>query len=94
MRKLATLSTCVVLMMSIGCGNGLEINGSYHDTYGLLSLDKKDPEVCYKAIFGNIVLAVILVEAIIPTIYFVGWSIFEPVPVLDDNGQQNCPYGT
>lgn len=88
MRKIVTFLLCFVLLCSLGCGDGRRINGSYHDTYGVFSLEKKDPEVCYTMIVGNVVWSVLLVETLIAPIYFIGWSLWEPVD------SENCPYSS
>lgn len=81
MRKIAAI-LCVVLLLSLnmGCGDARTINGTLHSTYGIFNPGDKDPDVCYRVIFGNIVWSVLLFETIIMPVYFVGWSMNEPIP--------------
>ena len=73
-----------VLIMSFvsitGCGDTKRIDGITYDTYGLLNKnEKRNPNIKYRIIIGNIVWSCLLVGAIIAPIYFLGFSIYEPV---------------
>ena len=69
-----------------GCGDVKTINGVTYDTYGIISyVSDKNPDIKYKVIAGNVIWSVILCETVIAPIYFIGWSIMEPVGVLDKN---------
>jgi hypothetical protein len=35
--------------------------------------------MCYEASFGNIVWSVLTIETVILPVYFIGWSIFNPI---------------
>lgn len=83
---LAIIVLVCFLFGTVACGNGMNINGSYHDTVGLATLNQKDPDVCYEVIFGNVVWSVLLFSTVIAPIYFLGWSIMEPV------ADTRCPY--
>mgnify|MGYP003152316627 CR=1 FL=1 len=68
-----------VLVMSAlvitGCGDAKVINGVKYDTYGLLDEgEKKNPDIEYRIIVGNVVWSLILAE-----------TIYEPVGVKDPN---------
>lgn len=39
----------------------------------------KNPDVAYRLIIGNIIWSCILVETIIAPIYFIGFSLYEPI---------------
>ena len=80
---------CVFLIFLTGCGNTKVINGIEYDTYGLLNADnKKNPQIEYEVIWGNVIWGCILSETIIAPVYFFGFSIFEPVgPKLPVKGQ-------
>lgn len=57
-----------------------------YDTYGLFNKeDKRNPNVEYRIIIGNIVWSVILVETIIAPFYFWGFSMWEPVGLKHPN---------
>ncbi len=77
-RYTAVLCAVLMLALSMGCGDGMTINGEYHDTVGIFTLDEKDPDVCYTVIVGNVVWSVLLVETLVFPVYFVGFSIMEP----------------
>lgn len=69
-----------------GCADPKTINGVTYDTYGLLNADdKKNPNISYKVSIGNVVWSVILVETVIAPIYFIGFSLYEPVGVKRTN---------
>jgi len=64
----------------MGCGSTKSINGVEYDTYGLLNADaKKNPDIEYEVIWGNVFWGIVLSETIIAPVYFFGFSIFEPV---------------
>lgn len=73
----------IILAMSLfltACADTKNIDGITYDTYGLLNDDeKKNPDIEYDIVWGNLVWSVILCKLIIPPIYFIGFSMFEPV---------------
>lgn len=82
MRRLVSLAMALVLSTTllVGCGDHKTINGVTYDTYGLLnSDDKKNPNIQYEIIWGNVIWGALLFETIIAPIYFFGFSCFEPV---------------
>ncbi len=79
MTKLLCCVLIYVLLLA-GCGKPKTINGVTYDTYGLLNSDqKKNPDIEYEVIWGNVVWGAFLCETIIAPIYFAGFSLFEPV---------------
>lgn len=82
MRKAVAVLLVVTLtaFTFFGCGDTKVINGIEYDTYGLLNGDdKKNPEIQYEVIWGNVVWGAILFETIVAPVYFFGFSLFEPV---------------
>jgi hypothetical protein len=88
MKKALCLMVVFVFMVSImGCGNNKVIDGKEKQTVGVVNIivndsslmEIKDPNVQYKIIWGNVVWAVILCETVVMPIYFIGFSMFEPV---------------
>ena len=74
------------LLTTISCGNTKKINDVTYDTYGLINKDdKKNPNIKYRLIIGNIILSCLLVETIVAPIYFLGFSIYEPVRQANPN---------
>ena len=83
----ATLACVSMLFMSTaltGCGDTKVIDGVEYDTYGLINRsDKYNPNIRYEAIVGNVVWSILLVP--IGTVYFLGFSVMEPVAKKSDN---------
>jgi len=82
--KLATvLAICLIFLLCVslaGCGNTKVIDGVEYDTYGLFDKDeKKNPNIQYELVWGNIIWGAILCETIVAPIYFYGFSMWEPV---------------
>ena len=78
--------TIIFLFLGIcsGCGNTKVINGIEYDTYGIANeAEKKNPDIEYKIIIGNVVWSCILIETIIAPIYFICFSLYEPVKIKD-----------
>uniref|UniRef100_A0A6M3IW49 Lipoprotein n=1 Tax=viral metagenome TaxID=1070528 RepID=A0A6M3IW49_9ZZZZ len=80
-RKFISVMLTVILVFGMmACGSTKVIEGVEYDTYGLINKnDNRNPDVKYKIIIGNIVWSIILVETIAAPIYFLGFSIYEPV---------------
>ena len=72
---------CVlILLLLVGCADKKTIDGITYDTYGLLSAeDKKNPDIQYEVVWGNVIWGVILIETVIAPIYFFGFAMYEPV---------------
>ena len=87
MKKTFVIGLIVLFLMStsiVSCGDKKEIGGHTYDTYGFINKsEKRNPDVEYRLIIGNIVWSVLLVETVIAPIYFWGFSIYEPVGVKD-----------
>lgn len=82
----------VVLLLS-GCGDTKVIEGIEYDTYGIFnSTEQKNPNIKYRIIFGNVVWSIILSETLIAPIYFVGFSIYEPVGIKNSYDQKGVIY--
>ena len=74
----------IFLFMSTGCGDKATIDGTTYGTYGLINEGgMRNEDVHYRVIIGNVVWSCILVETIIAPIYFLGFSLYEPVGVKD-----------
>ena len=73
---------CIIVVCSLltGCGQNKEIKGKVYGTYGLInSNEMKNPDIEYRLIIGNLIWSCLLVETIIAPIYFIGFSLYEPV---------------
>ena len=79
----------VVLIFSVlltSCADSLTYidkdgNSVTAESTGVFNKSKQDPNCNYEIIPGNIVWSVLLCETFIAPLYFVGWSIMEPVSV-------------
>jgi len=73
----------VIIVLSValsGCGNNKVINGVEYGRYGLLNADdKKNPDIQYEIIWGNVIWGAILFATIVAPIYFFGFDLLEPV---------------
>ncbi len=88
MKKIMTVIMIIILFMFSGCGEIKTIQGKTYDTYGLFNeSSNKNPNIEYRVIAGNVIWSIILIETIIFPIYFIGFSLFEPVYIKsgDDN---------
>jgi len=73
-----------ILIMSFvsvtGCGDTKRIDGITYDTYGLINKsEKRNPDIKYRLIIGNVVWSIILVETVLAPVYFIGFSMYEPI---------------
>lgn len=88
--KLISLLLAFVFLI-VSCGSNMVINGKEKTTIGLINIivdddsvmERKDPSIKYRPIWGNIIWGSILFATIIAPIYFFGFSMFEPVGVRD-----------
>ena len=86
-RLLSFICIFCLLFAAAGCGSDMVVNGKERKTIGCINLvvndssimEQKAADVQYKVIWGNIVWAVILSGTVIMPIYFIGFSMFEPV---------------
>lgn len=90
MKKILGLTLAVALA---GCGSNANIDGRTYGTYGLLNQDTaKNPKIQYRLIAGNVIWSVLLCESIVFPVYFIGFSIYEPIGKAgsaDDKGVIN-----
>jgi hypothetical protein len=75
----------ICLITFTGCGDVKTIDGVTYDTYGFFDEgEKRNPDIRYKLIVGNVIWSCILVETVVAPVYFVGFSLFEPVGKMTD----------
>lgn len=80
MKKIITAWLVTLSVFFSGCGQELVVKGKTYPTYGFLNMDKyRSDNVCYDVSIGNVIWSVILIETVIAPVYFVGFSIFNPV---------------
>lgn len=90
MKKLIAAAMAATFLLS-GCGRPakLTVDGQpkIYPTYGLFNeVDNKSKNVCYEVSAGNVVWSIILIETIIAPVYFIGFSLFNPVGVKTEKG--------
>lgn len=79
MKRVIALVVATSILL-VGCGHPLEAGKVTYPTYGLFNeSSSKSKNVCYEISVGNIVWSIILAETIIFPVYFVGWSLWNPV---------------
>ena len=70
----------VSVVLATGCGSTKVINGVEYDTYGLLNEeDKKNPDIEYDVVWGNVFWGSVFIETIIVPVYCFGYDLYEPV---------------
>ncbi len=86
MRKvMAVLLVLAMCVIATGCGEPKVIGGKWRDTVGVFSdSPAKHPCIKYEVSFGNVFWSVMLFKTIVAPIYFVGWSIQNPVGEICD----------
>lgn len=76
---LASVLASAILLT--GCGKPLEVGSQTYPTVGLFNQDQRSKNVCYEVSVGNVIWSIILIESVIFPVYFIGWSIQNPVRV-------------
>jgi hypothetical protein len=83
MKKIISIVLIIVMCFVVmGCGDPKTIDNITYETIGIF--EEKNPNIHYRVIIGNVVLAILLIETVIFPIYFVGFSLWEPVCLKDD----------
>ncbi len=83
MKSIAVL-VAACLMLS-ACGQPLTVvddsgKSKTYPTYGVFNEStSRSNKVCYSVSVGNVIWSIILIETLIAPIYFVGWSIQNPI---------------
>lgn len=79
MKNSLVLALTLSLLLA-SCGRPLQVNERTYPTYGFLNeSNSRSKNVCYEVSIGNVIWSVILFETIIAPIYFIGWSLFNPI---------------
>jgi len=80
MKKLIAIVVILSFIFISGCGDTKHIDGYTYDTYGLINKGEKyNPDIEYAIIVGNVIWSILLCESIITPVYFVGFSLYEPI---------------
>jgi hypothetical protein len=83
MKKLiATLLISTMLLTSCGHPLVTKVGDNpvkVYGTVGVFTWDKRSRNVCYELSVGNIIWSILLIETIVMPVYFVGFSLWNPV---------------
>lgn len=80
MKKLLVLAVVLNVLILSSCGNTKMIQGKQYDTYGLFNKKThKNPNIEYEVIIGNVIWSILLCETIVFPVYFVGFSLYQPI---------------
>ncbi len=83
-RSLLITATCLALA---GCGQPATLNGVRYPTHGFLDKDtNKSEKICYELSIGNVVWSALTLPSVVLPVYFVGFSLYNPVRVKAANG--------
>lgn len=80
---------CMILIacMLTACGAPIDYAGKYYPTVGIVNqADQRSEKMCYEVSVGNVIWSIILIETIVMPIYFIGWSLWNPVGPKGANG--------
>lgn len=81
------IAAILIATMLSACGQPLNYGGKEYPTYGLINADNsKSDKMCYEISVGNVIWSILLVETIVAPIYFIGFSIQNPVGPKGPNG--------
>ena len=69
------------------CGVPIDYNGKHYPTVGIANPQDRSDHMCYELSIGNVVWSFILVETVIAPVYFVGWSLWNPI---GSKGPKGC----
>lgn len=71
--------TMVLALLTLGCADSKVLDGIEYDSVGVFNTRNKSTDVCYEVVLGNAVWSALLVQTIAVPVYFIGWSILEPM---------------
>ena len=91
MRK--SIALIIVLgVLLVGWGKPQYIGQTYYPTYGLFNeSSSKSKNVCYEVSAGNVIWSILLSGTIVFPVYFLGWSIHNPVR-LKNGPDDQCTF--
>lgn len=86
--KKSIAAVAALSLMLAGCGRPIQHEGKEYPTYGFLNEDSsRSKNMCYEVSIGNVFWSVILVETIVAPVYFIGFSLFNPVGPKGADGE-------
>jgi len=88
MKRVFCILLLFMFVLTFGCGSDKSISIKTKDSevktytfqqYGVFDMNKRNPKVEYKVIWGNVFWGIILCETIVAPIIFFGWYLYEPI---------------
>jgi hypothetical protein len=93
MKRLIAMMMVVVMLGACGRPATLQPEGKparEYPTIGIFSsASQKSSSVCYEVSIGNVVWSILLLESVVFPLYFIGWSLYNPVSLKRPDG--TCP---
>jgi len=89
-KKIVSIILCLSLFfMFTACASDKVIDGKEYTSYGVINKDEvRNENIEYSLVVGNVIWSIILFETIVMPIYFIGFSMYEPVgKKKKDNGK-------
>ena len=86
-KKFTALTMLVLTLTACGKPYYSVENKKEYPTYGLLNQDSiKSDKMCYELSIGNIVWSVLLINTVVAPIYFIGFSLYNPIGEKTEKG--------
>jgi len=86
MKRIVCISVAVAILS--GCGEPLTVSSparKTYPTYGFLNENtERSKDVCYRLSVGNLLWSIVLFETVLAPVYFIGFSLWNPVRVKRD----------
>lgn len=79
----------IITSFLTACGKPYVVpdGGKEYPTYGLLNTESnKSEKMCYKLNLGNVIWSIVLFETIIAPVYFIGFSLYNPIGEKTEKG--------
>lgn len=74
------LLVLVILINATSCADNKVIDNNKYETYGILNKDQvRNDDIYYRVSVGNIILSAVFFATIVAPVYFISFSLFEPV---------------
>lgn len=92
MKKLILILISISFLTACGNPASFRVNNKVKEypTYGFINSNtKKSEKICYEVSVGNIVWSIVLFSTVVAPVYFIGFSLFNPVSIK--NTDSTCP---
>ena len=79
MTRAPIIMALAISLILAGCGRSLDTEHAHYDSYGLFNASRRSPNVCYEVSAGNVIWSIFLIETVFFPVYFIGFSIMNPM---------------